>query len=57
MSGWVYEEDESMTLRNSVDNPEVNRVYTEFYGRPLSEMAEKLLHTEYTDRKAGSTER
>ena len=53
----MYEEDESMTLRNSVDNPEVNRVYTEFYGRPLSEMAEKLLHTEYTDRKAGSTER
>ena len=53
----MYEEDESMTLRNSVDNPEVNRVYTEFYGGPLSEMAEKLLHTEYTDRKAGSTER
>ena len=27
----MYSEDASMSLRNSVDNPEVNRVYAEFY--------------------------
>ena len=45
----MYSEDESMTLRNSADNPEIARVYREFYGKPLSELSHRLLHTSYND--------
>ena len=43
----LYREDANMMRRNSADNPDVNSVYREFYGRPMSELAEKLLHTHY----------
>ena len=39
-----------MTLRTSHENPEIKEVYEAFYGQPLSEMAEKMLHTSYQDR-------
>ena len=41
-----------MTLKKSHDNPEIKQVYEEFYGKPLSEMAEKMLHTSYNDKSA-----
>ncbi|MEG0999520.1 MAG: iron hydrogenase small subunit [Cellulosilyticaceae bacterium] len=41
----LYYKDNSMTLRNSHDNPEIKEVYESFYGKPLSELAEKMLHT------------
>ncbi|MDD6057209.1 MAG: iron hydrogenase small subunit [Clostridiales bacterium] len=41
-----------MTLRLSHKNPEIEQVYSEFYGKPLSELAEKMLHTSYYDRSA-----
>ncbi len=43
----MYAEDEKMALRNSIDNPEIQQVYREFYKRPGGELSEKLLHTGY----------
>ena len=46
----MYAEDARMELRNSIDNPEIGQIYKEFLKEPLSEMSEKLLHTEYYKR-------
>lgn len=46
----LYQRDGSMSLRTSHENPEIKQVYQAFYGKPLSEMAEKMLHTTYQDR-------
>lgn len=46
----LYRRDAAMPLRKSHENPQIREVYEAFYGRPLSEMAEKMLHTQYTDR-------
>ena len=46
----LYTRDEAMTLRRSHENPEIIHLYEEFYGKPLSELAEKLLHTSYEDK-------
>ncbi len=46
----LYAKDNSMTIRKSHENPDIKRVYEEFYGKPLSELAEKMLHTTYTDK-------
>lgn len=45
----LYQRDTSMTLRKSHENPEIKALYESFYGHPLSELAEKMLHTIYTD--------
>lgn len=45
----LYSRDSAMTLRKSHENPNIKEVYEAFYGRPLSEMAEKMLHTTYQD--------
>ncbi len=45
----LYRRDEGMTLRTSHENPEIKAVYEAFYGQPLGEMAEKMLHTTYQD--------
>ena len=45
----LYQRDGSMTLRASHKNPEIQQLYETFYGQPLSEMAEKMLHTIYQD--------
>lgn len=46
----LYHKDHHMTLRFSHENPEIKKTYTGFYHAPLSELAEKLLHTTYLDR-------
>lgn len=46
----LYQRDGSMTLRSSHENPEILQLYQEFLDKPLSEMAEKMLHTKYKDR-------
>lgn len=43
--------------RTSYENEEIKRIYEQFYGHPLSELAEKLLHTHYTDRSASLGEK
>lgn len=39
-----------MQLRYSHENPEIQKLYQDFYEAPLSGLAEKMLHTGYTDR-------
>jgi iron-only hydrogenase group A len=46
----LYRRDAAMPLRLSHENPDILRLYEQFYGRPLSPMAEKMLHTGYTNR-------
>lgn len=46
----LYERDAHMKLRLSHENPEINKLYREFYKSPLSGLAEKMLHTTYRDR-------
>lgn len=55
----LYERDRTLgkTHRTSYENEEIKRIYKQFYGHPLSELAEKLLHTHYTDRSASLGEK
>ena len=46
----LYRRDGSMSLRTSHKNPEIQEVYEAFYGQPLSQLAEAMLHTAYQDR-------
>lgn len=43
----MYNDDRRSQIRNSLDNPAMERIYSEFYKAPASDLAEKLLHTEY----------
>jgi NADP-reducing hydrogenase subunit HndD len=47
----LYEEDESLPLRKSQDNPFVKKLYEEYLGHPGSHKAHELLHTHYTPRE------
>lgn len=46
----LYNRDRDLTTRRSDENKELMEVYKELYGKPLSELAEKMLHTKYVDR-------
>lgn len=46
----LYQRDSQMVLRLSHENEEIKALYHDFYGKPLSELAEKMLHTSYQDR-------
>lgn len=46
----LYKRDDSMKVRLSHENEEIKALYQEFYGKPLSELAEKMLHTSYVDK-------
>ena len=46
----LYQRDAGMRLRLSHENQEIQQLYAEFYGQPLSELAGKMLHTAYLDR-------
>jgi NADH-quinone oxidoreductase subunit G len=46
----LYKEDRELEIRRSHHNPEVQKIYKEFLGEPLSEKALKLLHTFYFER-------
>ena len=47
----IYEEDESLTLRKSQDNPYVKKLYDEYFEHPGSHKAHELLHTTYAPRE------
>jgi NADP-reducing hydrogenase subunit HndD len=47
----LYEEDSYKELRVSSDNPQIQKLYSDFLGKPGSEMSEKLLHTSYSAKK------
>ncbi|MEG1483487.1 rubrerythrin [Clostridium sp.] len=46
----LYKRDSEMKVRLSHENEEIKTLYKEFYGKPLSELAEKILHTKYFDK-------
>ena len=46
----LYTEDKNKTIRKSHENPHIVKLYEEFLGKPMSEKAHHLLHTEYFDR-------
>lgn len=46
----LYDDDESLEIRCSHDNPFVKKLYEEFLDRPLSDKAHRLLHTKYKPR-------
>lgn len=46
----LYNRDQSMTLRKSHENPEIKQLYAEFYQEPMSDLAEEMLYTSYTDK-------
>lgn len=46
----LYRRDGSMAVRESHENEEIKALYREFYGKPLSGLAEKMLHTFYTEK-------
>lgn len=46
----LYTRDAGMKVRKSHENESIKKLYEEFYGQPLSELAEKMLHTMYKDR-------
>lgn len=48
----LYNRDSSMDLRLCHENPEIQKLYQEFYEAPLSQKAEKMLHTTYRDRSS-----
>lgn len=48
----IYATDAKMQLRTSYENQEIQRLYEEFYQKPLSKLSEELLHTSYVDRSS-----
>ena len=46
----LFADDRDRQVRCSHDNPEVQQVYAEFLGEPMSEKAHELLHTTYQAR-------
>ncbi|MFH1857151.1 MAG: NADH-dependent [FeFe] hydrogenase, group A6 [Candidatus Omnitrophota bacterium] len=43
----LYGLDRNKNIRRSYENPDVQRLYKEFLGKPLGAMSHKLLHTSY----------
>jgi iron only hydrogenase large subunit-like protein len=43
----LYGIDRAKTIRRSHENPDIQRIYREYLGRPLSEKSHALLHTHY----------
>ncbi|MBM7870985.1 NADH-quinone oxidoreductase subunit G/NADP-reducing hydrogenase subunit HndD [Clostridium pascui] len=46
----IYEEERSLIVRKSHENPYVNELYKEFLGQPNGHKAHELLHTHYVER-------
>lgn len=46
----LYKQDKSMKLRKSHENPDIQKLYKEWFGKPGSEKAHHALHTSYVKR-------
>ncbi|MBQ6795162.1 MAG: iron hydrogenase small subunit [Clostridia bacterium] len=46
----IYDEDESLPIRKSHENPYVQELYKEFLGEPCGHKSHELLHTHYVKR-------
>jgi NADH-quinone oxidoreductase subunit G/NADP-reducing hydrogenase subunit HndD len=53
----LYDLDKSLPLRKSHDNPEIQAIYRDYFGRPLSAKAHALLHTHYQEKPTISKRR
>ena len=42
----LYGLDRHEQYRNSHDNPQIKKIYADYFGEPNSELAEHLLHTD-----------
>jgi ferredoxin hydrogenase gamma subunit len=47
----LYAIDATRPVRQSHNNPQIQRIYAEYLGEPLSETSHNLLHTHYTNRR------
>jgi NADH-quinone oxidoreductase subunit G/NADP-reducing hydrogenase subunit HndD len=47
----IYREDNGMKLRRSHENPEIQKLYSEYLGEPYGETAHRLLHTHFEERE------
>lgn len=51
----IYKEDEGKALRKSHENPDIKKIYEEFFTEgPCGHKSHELLHTHYTDRRQES---
>ena len=46
----LYTDDKKCEFRKSHQNPDIQKIYTDFFGEPSSHKAHKLLHTHYVSR-------
>jgi len=47
----LYTLDRERTIRRSHENPDVQKIYKDFLGRPLGPLSEELLHTHYAPKE------
>ena len=47
----LYSEDERQVIRQSHNNKDIQKLYKDFLGEPLSELSEELLHTHYNAKR------
>jgi len=47
----IYERDKNLPIRKSHENPEIKKLYEDFLREPGGPLSEKLLHTEYFNKK------
>ena len=47
----LYADDKALPVRKSHENPDVKKIYEDFFGEPNSHLAHEILHTGYTIRK------
>jgi NADP-reducing hydrogenase subunit HndD len=50
----IYSEDKMKVIRKSHENPSIQKLYSEFLEKPLSEKSHHLLHTHYFDKSKHS---
>lgn len=53
----LYQDDIRRTIRASHKNSAVQKLYEDFAGHPLSDIAEQLFHTSYTKRSSSMREK
>ncbi|MFA5380335.1 MAG: NADH-dependent [FeFe] hydrogenase, group A6 [Candidatus Izemoplasmatales bacterium] len=47
----LYAVDVAMPLRKSHENPDINKLYSDFLGSPLAKLSHELLHTKYQPKR------
>ena len=46
----LYKRDSEVSIKAAWENPEIQELYSDFYGQPLSERSEKYIHTFFEDK-------